>query len=296
MSAGDRQVRLGLISAFGAYLIWGLLPLFLKQISFASPWEILGQRVVWSIPAGAIAVALFGGFAAAFAAFRQKNVLRALALSSIFIAINWTIFVWAVADGRVIEGSLAYFLSPLVTVAVGVLVFKERLKGLQLLGLIIAGVGVALQGVAIGHVPWVSLGLCASWVAYGVIRKQAPVPAAAGLLAETAFLALPAAALLALLAGQAPTGLTFDDSPLNAGLLVLLGPLTAAPLILFALAARRVSFVTLGLLQYIGPTLQLLTGLAYGESFSPLRAASFGFIWAGLAFFTWETVFAKAQS
>jgi chloramphenicol-sensitive protein RarD len=276
-------------------LIWGLLPLFLKQVSFASPWEILGQRVLWSIPAAAGAVALFGGFAAAFAAFREKGVLRALALSSVLIAANWTIFVWAVANDRVIEGSLAYFLSPLITVAVGVLVFKEQLKGLQLPALIVAAIGVILQGVAIGHVPWVSLSLCASWVAYGVIRKQAPVPAAAGLLAETAFLAVPAAVVLALLARQGP-GLAIADSSAHAGLLVLLGPLTAAPLILFALAARRVSFVALGVLQYVGPTLQLLTGLAYGESFGPLRAASFGLIWAGLAFFTWETVFAKARS
>ena len=295
MSAGERQVRLGLVSAFGAYLIWGLLPLFLKQISFASPWEILGQRVVWSIPAAAGAVALFGGFAAARTSFRQKGVLPALALSSVLIAINWMIFVWAVANDRVIESSLAYFLSPLITVAIGVLVFKERLKGLQLPALLVAGAGVVLQGVAIGHVPWVSLGLCASWVAYGVIRKQAPVPAAAGLLAETLFLAAPAAVLLWVLAGQGE-GLAFAESPTHAGLLALMGPLTAAPLILFALSARRVSFVTLGVLQYVGPTLQLLTGLAYGESFGALRAASFGLIWAGLAFFTWEMVFAKARS
>lgn len=289
------QIRLGLLSAFGAYLMWGLLPLFLKQVGFASPWEILGQRVLWSIPAAALAVALFGGFAAAFAAFRQKGVLRALALSSVLIAANWTIFVWAVADNRVIEGSLAYFLSPLITVAVGVLVFKEELKGLQLPALIVAAAGVVLQGLAIGHVPWVSLGLCASWVAYGVIRKQAPVPAAAGLLAETAFLALPAAIMLALLAGQGP-GLAFAEGPAQASLLALMGPLTAAPLILFALAARRVSLVALGVLQYVGPTLQLLTGLAYGESFTALRAASFGLIWAGLALFTWEMMFAKARS
>lgn len=295
MNADERQVRLGLISAFCAYLIWGLLPLFLKQVGFASPWEILGQRVLWSIPAATIAVALFGGFAAALKTFRQKGVLRALALSSIFIALNWTIFVWAVAEGRVIEGSLAYFLSPLITVLVGVVVFKERLRGLQGLALIVAAFGVALQAAAIGHIPWVSLGLCASWVAYGVIRKQAPVPAAAGLLAETVFLAFPAAVLLWVLAGRGD-GLAFADSPAHGALLALMGPLTAAPLILFALSARRVSFIALGVLQYIGPSLQLMTGLAYGESFGPLRALSFGLIWAGLALFTWELVFVKARS
>ncbi len=294
MSAGDRQVRLGLISAFGAALIWGLLPLFLKQISFASPWEILGQRVVWSIPAAA-AVALFGGFAAAAAAFRKKGVLRALALSSVLIGANWAIFVWAVATGRVIEGSLAYFLSPLITVVVGVVVFKERLRGLQGPALVVAAIGVVLQAVAIGHIPWVSLGLCASWMAYSVIRRQAPVPAAAGLLAETAFLAVPAALLLWVLAGRG-AGLAFADSLAHGSLLALMGPLTAAPLILFAFSARRVSFIALGVLQYVGPSLQLLTGLAYGESFGPLRALSFGLIWVGLALFTWELFFVRTRS
>jgi chloramphenicol-sensitive protein RarD len=292
-SASGSDARLGLVSAFSAYLIWGLLPLYLKQLAFATPWEILAQRVLWSIPAAALTVALFGGFRQTFRALRAKGVLVSLALSSVLIAANWTIFVWAVANARIIEGSLAYFMTPLVTVAVAVLFFGEKLKGLQAVALALAAAGVVAQGFALGAPPWVSLGLAATWAAYGVMRKLAPVPAAGGLLTETLILAPMAAILIVVLAGQG--ALTFDDGPRQATLLALMGPATAAPLILFALAARRISFVTLGLLQYVGPSLQLLTGLAFGESFSVLRGASFALIWLGLALFTWEAFFAKAK-
>ncbi len=289
----DAQERLGLACAFGAYLIWGTLPLFLKAVGFATPWEILGQRVLWSIPAAALAVALFGGFRQLIGAVQAKGVLRALALSSVLIAVNWTIFVWAVANERIIEGSLAYFMTPLVTVAVGVVFFGEKLKGLQAAALALALAGVVTQAVALGTLPWVSLGLAASWAAYGVVRKMAPVPSAGGMLTETLILAPFAAILLFVLMGQGP--LAFSQGPKEAVLLACLGPATAAPLILFALGARRISFVSLGLLQYVAPTLQLFTGLAFGETFSALRGASFALIWLGLALFTWEALFAKAR-
>jgi chloramphenicol-sensitive protein RarD len=285
---------LGLASAFSAYLIWGLLPLFLKALSFASPWEILAQRVLWSIPAAALAVALFGGFRSSLAALRTKGVMPALILSSALIAVNWAIFVWAVDAGRVIEGSLAYFMTPLVNVAIGVLFFGDKLKGLQGVALGLAACGVVLQGVALGAPPWVSLGLAASWAAYGVVRKLAPVPSAGGLLTETLLIAPFAALLLGFLMQQGP--LAFEQGPREALLLALLGPATAAPLILFALGARRISFVSLGLLQYVGPSLQLVTGLAFGEAFSALRGASFALIWAGVALFSWEVLATKAKS
>jgi chloramphenicol-sensitive protein RarD len=288
------EQRLGYACAFSAYLMWGLLPLFLKQLSFANAWEVLGQRVLWSIPAAALMVAFFGGFRTAWRAVQAKGVLPALALSAVLIAVNWATFVWAVGAGRIIEGSLAYFITPLVNVAIGVAFFGEKLKGLQAAAMVLATAGVVVQGVALGAPPWVSLSLAATWAAYGVVRKLAPVPSAGGLLTETLILAPFAGLLLVVLAVQAP--LAFSQTPQNALLLALLGPVTAAPLILFALGARRISFVSLGLLQYIGPTLQLLTGLAFGEAFSALRGISFALIWGGIALFTWEALGAKAKS
>lgn len=287
------EQRLGFAAALGAYTLWGLLPLYLKKVGFASPWEVLAHRVLWCVPAATLAVAWFGGFKQSWDAVRAKGVLPALALSAVLIAANWTIFVWSVSDGRIIEGSLAYFITPLLSVAIGVAFFGEKLKGLQATALVVAAIGVAVQGIALGHFPWVSLTLAFSWTAYGVVRKQAPVPAAGGLLTETLILVPAAALALWWLANHAP--LAFEQGPTQAAMLIALGPATAVPLILFALAARRVSFVSLGVLQYIGPTLQLLTGLMFGESFGPIRAASFVLIWAGLALFTWEAVFSKAK-
>jgi chloramphenicol-sensitive protein RarD len=288
-STPDR--RLAFTAALGAYTFWGLLPLYLKQVSFASPWEVLAQRVLWSVPAAILAVAFFGGFPATLKALRTKGVLPALMLSAVLIAANWTIFVWAVANARVIEGSLAYFITPLLGVAIGVAFFEERLQGLQAAALGVGAIGVIVQGVALGHIPWVSLALAATWSAYGVVRKQAPVPAAGGLLVETLLLAPAAGVLMVILLGQGP--LAFQQSSAHAAMLVALGPFTAVPLILFAIAARRLSFIALSLLQYIGPSLQLLTGLAFGEPFTPLRGLSFSLIWVGLALFTWASARAR---
>jgi chloramphenicol-sensitive protein RarD len=283
-----QEARLGLAAAGGAYVIWGVLPIYLKILGFASAWEILGQRILWSIPAAAGAMLIVGGWRQTRAALAKPGVLWSLCLSATVIAVNWAVFVWAVANARVIEASLAYFMSPLVNVAIGVSFFGERLHGRQALAVGVGALGVALQGVALGHVPWVALALAGTWAIYSVVRREAPIPAAGGLLTEAALLAPIAAGGLIFLSLTGPTA--FDDSLSNAVLLAVSGPLTAAPLILFALGARRISFIALGMLQYLAPTLQLLIGVAFGEPFGGLRAASFALIWVGLALFTWERI------
>lgn len=283
----DQSVRAGLAAATAAYGLWGVLPLYLKLVGFASPSEVLAHRILWSLPAAALAVFALKGAQETRKALREPGVLRALLLSATLIGVNWWFYVWAVAEARVIEASLAYFLTPLVNVAFGVLLFGEGLTRLQLVSLGLAVAGVAVQALALGAVPWIALILCASWSCYGLVRKRAPVPAAGGLLVETAILAPAAAAGLVLLSlSGAP--LAFDDAPANAVLLALAGPATALPLMLFAFGARRLRFSTLGLLQYIAPTLQFSVGIALGEPFTPLRAASFALIWAGLAVFSYE--------
>lgn len=287
------DIRAGFIAATAAYAIWGVLPLYLKLVGFADPWEILFSRILWSIPAAGLLVALTGGFRETQRAIAQPGVLRALCLSSLFIAGNWAIYVWAVANAHVIEASLAYFLTPLVNVAFGVTLFGERLTKFQAGALAFAGAGIAAQAAALGAMPWIALALCATWSAYGLVRKQAPVPAAGGLLVETLILAAPSALGLWWLARQG--GLAFDDSPVNALLLALSGVATALPLILFAFGARRLRFSTLGMLQFIAPSMQFLIGVAYGEPLTPLRIASFALIWVGLAVFTWDATVRERQ-
>lgn len=283
----DEAARAGLAAATAAYGLWGLLPLYLKLVGFASPSEVLAHRILWSLPAAALAVIALKGADETRKALKQRGVLRALVLSATLIGVNWWFYVWAVAQSRVIEASLAYFLTPLVNVAFGVLFFREVLTRLQVVSLGLAAAGVAVQALALGAPPWIALALCATWSCYGLVRKRAPVPAAGGLLVETAILAPVAAAGLGLLAlSGAP--LAFDDAPANAVLLALAGPATALPLMLFAFGARRLRFSTLGLLQYIAPTLQFAVGLSFGEAFTPLRAASFALIWAGLALFSYD--------
>lgn len=294
MNQSSPDVRAGFMAAAVAYGIWGILPLYLKLVGFAGPWEVLCARILCSIPAAVLAVMFMGGFAETRDALKQKGVLGALCLSSTFIAINWAIYVWAVANHHVIEASLAYFLTPLVNVAFGVTLFKERITRAQGFALALAAIGIAVQAYALGAFPWVSIALCASWSLYGLVRKQAPVPAAGGLLAETLILALPAALGLWWVSTTAQ-GLTFDDSASNALLLSLSGLATAVPLILFSFGARRLKFSTLGMLQFMAPTIQFLIGWADGEPLTPLRIASFVLIWIGLVIFAMDSVVRERQ-
>lgn len=283
--------RTGLFATFGAYVLWGVMPLYLILVKFADMREVLGQRVLWCVPAALAAVFLTAGWAGGWrdlkTAFKPR-MLATLFVSAIFIFANWAIYVWLVQHQRVTEAALAYFLSPLVSIAVGTLFFGERITLAQSAALGIATAGVITQGFALGAPPWMSLALCGSWSVYMVIRKQAPVSSATGLFAESTLLTPLAIGLLAWTASSAP--LAFTESVSHALMLMLAGPVTAAPLILFAFGARRVTFVAIGLLQFVAPSIQFAIGLMNGEEFTPLRAVSFGLIWAGLAIFCWDTL------
>jgi chloramphenicol-sensitive protein RarD len=279
--------RAGFIAATGAYLIWGFLPVYLKLVGYADPREILGMRILWSVPAALATVALTGGFAQLRPAL-QPRMLMTLAGSAVFIFGNWAIYVWAVATERVMEAALAYFLAPLVNVAMGVALFSEKLSRAQFAALAFAAAGVVLQGVAMGGAPIASIALCATWCCYALVRKQAPVSSSAGLFVETVWL-IPAA--MGMLFWAAHTArLAFDDTAGQALMLALSGPLTAIPLMLFAFGARRLTFSALGLLQYLAPSIQFLLGLAYGEPMTALRGVSFALIWAGLVLFSWDAI------
>lgn len=287
------DARLGVFTAVGAYALWGVLPIYLKAVGFADSFEILAERILFSIPAAAIVIGAMSGWRRGWRELRAAltpRMLGTLTLSALLILCNWGIYVWAVGHGHLMESALAYFLAPLGQVVVGVIFFGERLRGAQKIALGFAALGVIVQGVALGAPPWIAIILCASWVGYAIVRRRAPVAGATGLVIEAILLApLAIAALFWLAHGP---GLKFNDSLSNGLLLTLSGPATAAPLILFAIAVRRISFATLGLLQYIAPSLQFLLGVFYGEPLSPLRIVSFALIWLGLAAFVWDSFIA----
>jgi chloramphenicol-sensitive protein RarD len=285
------EIRAGVLAVTGAYVLWGVMPLYLKLISFADVLEVLGQRVLWTAPASVIAIVAISGARQGwrdFAAALRPGMLIALAGSAICIFSNWAVYVWSVVQHHVLEAALGYFIAPLAQVALGVFAFRERVRPLQMLAIAIASAGVVMQAVSLGAAPWVAIGICVTWVCYAWVRRKAAVPAATGLLIETLILAPFAALLLFWLSHQHP--LSFGQNALSSFYLALIGVTTATPLILFSFGVRRVSFVTMGALQYLSPMMQFGLGLLWGEHMSPLRAASFGLIWAALVVFTLDSV------
>ena len=292
LTPAEAERRSGFLAAAVAYLIWGFLPLYLKLLGFADAREVLGQRIVWCIPAALVAVVLMsGGWRISLRQIGEAlrpRMLGILFASACFIFVNWGLYVWLVLQERVIESSLAYFLAPLVAVGVGVAFFGEKITPAQTIALVLAFIGVIVQGIALGAPPWMALALCATWSTYAVIRKRVNVPAAVGLLIETIAMA-PIALALIYWAAQ-DVGLQFNTSWTHAILLAVAGPITAIPLVMFTFGARRVSFTTLGLLQFLAPSLQFATGIAFGEEFTFLRGVSFALIWTGLGFFAWDVL------
>lgn len=281
-----RHTLAGAGYALGAFGLWGAFPLYFKAVAAVPAPEVLAHRVVWSVFWVALLLFAVRQWPAVRAALGRRRTLGMLTLSSLLIAGNWLIFIWAVAHDRVLEASLGYFITPLVSVLLGRLVLAERLDRLQWLAVALAALGVAWTLVGLGALPWVSLGLAATFGSYGLARKVIDVGAIPGLFVETLVIGPLALAWLLWLGWHGAGafgagGLGFDL------LLVAAGLVTATPLILFAQAARRLRLASVGLFQYIVPTAQMLLAvLVFGEAFTPEHAVTFGLIWAGLALYT----------
>jgi len=283
------QHRAGLLAGLGAYGLWGLLPIYFKLLPGVSALELVTHRIVWSVLFLAFVVAGYRLWPALVVACRQPRLIGALALSSLLIAVNWTVYMWAIETDHIVAGSLGYFLNPLVNVLLGTLVLKETLKRGQIIAVLLAGTGVAILAAGEWQTLWISLTLAVSFAFYGLVRKLTPVSAAVGLSVETIILALPALAYLYWLSTQGT--LMFGRAPLLSLGLIGTGAITAIPLMLFARAARSLPLVTLGLMQYIAPSIQFFVGVfIYGELLSPERWASFMLIWAALALFVWDSL------
>jgi chloramphenicol-sensitive protein RarD len=283
-SAPGGEARLALAAGVGCYLIWGFVPLYFQAIAAlgVGPWEILAQRIVWSVPAAAVFVWLARQWGQVMGLFRKPKVLAWLGLSSVLIAANWVVFIWAVTSGKLLEASLGYYINPLVSMAAGALLFRERIDRIGAAAIGLALAGVAAQAVALGQLPWVSLVLAFSFGAYGVVRKRVEADAQTGLLVETLLVGAAALAYIGWLEGQ---GRGHFGDPATALWMIGAGPVTAIPLVLFSWAARRIPLSYMGFLQFMSPTISFVIGLAQGEAFTPLRALSFAFIWLGAGVF-----------
>lgn len=291
-SPAPTEARAALMAGVGCYAMWGFIPLVFQQMdrAGADAWEIMAHRFVWSVLWAAALILILKHSAAVRRALADRRVMGWLALSTLLIAVNWTTYVMAVNNGRTLDASLGYYLNPLLNMAVGAWLFRERLSRLGLVAIGLAGVGVALQAAALGHLPWVSLLLAVSFCAYGVIRKRVAVDAAPGLFLECLLLALPGLAWVIWIESRGVGH--FTDGPASLWLLVA-GPATVFPMVLFAWAARRMPYSTMGFLQFLAPTIVFVIGVLQGEPLGWLRATSFGFIWAGAVVFALGAITAR---
>lgn len=279
----------GLLSAALAYVIWGLFPLYFHQLRDVNALEVVLHRSLWSLLFMLALLALKHRWQALTQALRQPRTLAVFAASALLLSGNWLIYVWAVHSHRVIEASLGYFINPLFNVLLGVLVLHERPRPVQWLALGLAALGVIGMAWVSGAAPWVSLALALTFGLYGLLKKLAPLGAQDGLALETLILAplvIPALAWFASHGGD-----TAHAAPTTWLWLLAAGPLTAVPLLLFAYGAQRITLSTLGLLQYLGPTLQFAIGLwVFHEPMQPERLAGFGVIWLALLLYSGESL------
>lgn len=277
----QERARTGVIFGIGAYVCWGLLPLYLKLLSAVPAVEVVAHRVLWSLLLLYAIAVLSGRMGAVMTAARDWRTLRLLMATAVLIAINWLVYIFAVVQGQVLAASLGYFINPLVNVALGFAVLGERLRPMQAAAVALAAIGVGVLAVGQGGLPWISLSLALSFGLYGLLRKIVTVDALPGLAIETALLAPLGLAYLIWHGG----GVLGDDVRLDL-LIAGTGIVTTTPLLLFAGAARRLRYVTLGLLQYIAPTMQLLLAVfLFGEHLTRTHIATFALIWAGLVIY-----------
>lgn len=280
----DQRARQGLALGVAAYGLWGVLPVYFKALRSIDSADIVAHRILWSAPVLAALLSFSGAWGEVREALRNRRAMILLTVTALLIGGNWLLYVYAVNSGHILAGSLGYYLNPLANVLLGRVVLKERLSWLQWAAVAIAAAGISALAVgALGQL-WISLTLCASFATYGLLRKIAPVDAVAGLAIETAIL-LPFAAgwlLWGLVAGDPIVG----ASRLDVALIAIAGVVTATPLLLFTAAAKRLRYSTLGMLQFLAPTLQfLLAVLVYGEPFTDAHAIAFGAIWTALALY-----------
>ncbi|MGI8665926.1 MAG: EamA family transporter RarD [Jatrophihabitans sp.] len=288
--AEDRENRRGLLYGASAYLLWGLFPLYWPLLRPAGAVEILAHRMIWSVIFVGLLLSAVGGWSRVAVVLADRAKLARLAVAAVLVSVNWGVYIWGVNNGHVVETSLGYFINPLLTILLGVVVLKERLGRAQWLAVGIASLAIVVLTLDYGRLPWIALTLAISFAGYGFLKKQVNVGGMESLAIETAVLAGPALITLLVLAEQSE--LTFGrHGPGNALLLAGTGLVTAIPLLLFGAGARRLPLTSLGLLQYLAPVLQFAVGIGIRHEPLPLpRLIGFALVWTALVILTVDAI------
>ena len=288
-SAPPQTDRTGLAAAFSAYVIWGFLPLDLILVRSVPAFEFVGWRIIWTLPLCLLIVLARRQGTDLRAALANRRTLGLLALSATLIAVNWVVYVWAIQNGQVYAASLGYYINPLVNVLLGTMLLGERLTRRQWIAVALAAIGVSLLAAGALTTLWISLTLALSFGSYGLIRKQVAVGAVPGLTIESTLLLLPSFGV-ALYYAQTE-GSSFAVSTELSLAIMAGGAFTAFPLLLFAIAARKLPYSTLGFIQFLAPSIVFILGLTvFGEELKPAQAACFACIWAAAAVFAWDMI------
>ena len=283
------QQRDGVLFALGAYGLWGFLAIYFKQLHFALPTEILVHRIIWSFLFTGLLILLWRGLPALKLVITNRRYMGRLVISSLLVACNWVVFIWAIQNNHMLDASLGYFINPFVNVTLGIIFLKERLRPLQMWALGLALIGVVAQILVFGRIPVVALTLATTFGVYGLIRKQVPVDGQTGLLIETFILLVP---ILGYGLYLVQTGAIDPHYSLGEwGWLLLIGPVTSIPLIFFAAAAQRLQYSTMGFFQYIAPSIMFLCAIGlYNEPLSTDKLITFVCIWTALGLLTLEAI------
>ena len=285
-----QSARVGVIYAASAYIIWGVVPIFWKLLVGVSAVEIVAHRIVWTLVFVLWILYVWGRLPKLWSALRDRNALAALFASAVLIAVNWGVFIWAVTNEMIIATSLGYYITPLVSFVLGVVVLGERLSRIQLIAIGLAALGVANYTLSLGYLPWVSLVLAVSFGFYGLIRKTVAVESIEGLGVE-ALLLMPLSLGYAVYLMANAQGSFIHAGAFISLCIVLAGPLTAVPLMLFSAGVRLIPLSTLGFLQYLAPSISLVIAVfLYDEPFTHAHAITFVLIWSALALVSWEVL------
>jgi chloramphenicol-sensitive protein RarD len=282
------ELQIGMLYALGAYLMWGVAPLYFKHLGFIPVYEILAHRVIWSVVVTALFITYLKDWSNVLLVCRSYKSLSVLVMTSLLISFNWMVFIWAINNGKMLEASLGYFINPLVNVMLGLIFLSERLSRLKWFAFFLAFVGVAVQAWQLGELPWVSLVLPFSFAFYGLLRKKVKVKAITGLFLET-MVVLPVAILYLTVMTQSETANLFHNTWSLNTWLIFAGVVTALPLIFFGQAALRLPLSTLGFFQYLAPSLLFVFAVVlYDDPISFIKLFTFACIWTGILVFMFE--------
>jgi chloramphenicol-sensitive protein RarD len=286
----ERKTLIGALYALGCFCLWGLNPIYFKTVAAVPVIEVLGHRVVWSVPFLAILVALSRRWPQVADVLRNRRARSILMVTALILATNWSLYIWAVASAQIVQSGLGYYINPLVNMLLGTIVLRERLRPWQWAAVGLAGAGVLNLAIAYGQFPWLAVSLAVTFGVYGLLRKIVAAESLDGLMVETLMLLPFALALLAYLAVMGAGSFGAVSSHLDL-MLILAGPVTAVPLLLFAAAARRLRLAALGFCQYLSPSLQLLLAVAvYGEPFTRAHLVTFGCVWIAIVIYSVDSL------